>query len=243
MKSKRQSGKPTRLTLNKRIASAPTHAGKWEVALHGGSPPTAIQRLVSEAFGLVAPSPHGAEWQAKALAQVKLRFADLLLPALMKDDPRPFEELIQAMAFRRKTEVSGDEFIRRQKQNLTKQPSKKELGRRLRLAILNLQPDDLTSMRTVLRFLDGLQISYSDESHVRRVMRELDVHLLKPGDSVYFGLSEFDLNTGVPKKWQWVRKMLVARNGTVTNRGMSRKEYDDLHGCKAHHVQPAAPDK
>ena len=37
--------KAKRVTLNKQIASAPTLAKKWEVALHGGPPPTAIQRL------------------------------------------------------------------------------------------------------------------------------------------------------------------------------------------------------
>jgi hypothetical protein len=34
-----------RLTLNKQIASAPTRAKKWEIALHGGNPPTAIEQL------------------------------------------------------------------------------------------------------------------------------------------------------------------------------------------------------
>lgn len=42
--------KAKRVTLNKQIANAPTHAKKWEVALHGGPPPTAIQRLPLEAF-------------------------------------------------------------------------------------------------------------------------------------------------------------------------------------------------
>jgi hypothetical protein len=37
--------KAKRITLNKQIASAPTLAKKWEAALHGGPPPTAVQRL------------------------------------------------------------------------------------------------------------------------------------------------------------------------------------------------------
>jgi hypothetical protein len=52
--------KAKRVTLNKQIASAPTLAKKWEVALHGGPPSTAVQRLPSEAFGSNAPSAHGA---------------------------------------------------------------------------------------------------------------------------------------------------------------------------------------
>jgi len=107
-----QKGK--RVTLNKQIASAPTLAKKWEVALHGGPPPTAIQRLPSEAFGLGAPSPHGEKWRLGTIEQLKQRFVDLLLPVLMRDDARPFEELIEAMAKRRRCEVSFDEFVRRQ---------------------------------------------------------------------------------------------------------------------------------
>ncbi len=243
MKPSQRSHKRNRLTLNKQIATAPTHAKKWETALHGGNPPTAIQRLPSEAFGLHKPSPHGAEWQAKAIGQAKQRFADLLFPALMNDDPKPFEELLQAMAHRRKTEVSLDEFIRRQMEERKRKPSKKEMGRRLRLALLNLSPDDLTSMRAVLRFLDGFQTEYSDESHVRRVMRELNIHLLKLGDTVYFRFSETDLHTGNPKKWLCPRKIIVGQNGTATNFGISRKEYDELLGWKGHRVQPGAPDK
>jgi len=234
----RKSSKRKRSTLNKLIASAPTHATKWERALHAGYPPTAIQCLPSEAFGLQKPSAHGVEWQSKAIAQAKQKFAELLFPALMNDDPKPFEELLEAMAYRRKTEVSLDEFIRCQKKH-----SKKETGRRLRLALLNLSPDDLTSIPVVLNFLDSHLIEYSDESHVRRVMRELDVELLKQGDTVYFRFSEINLPTGEPKKWVCPRKIVVEQNGTAANYGMSRKDYDGLLGWKAHQVQSIASDK
>src|SRR5207244_1040839 len=144
-----QMEKTKRVTLNKQIAKAPTRARKWEVALHGGPPPTAIQRLPSEAFGLSTPSLHGAEWQSRAIEQLKGKFADLLFPALMRDDARPFEELIAAMAARRKVEVSLEEFVRRQQDLRKVRPSKKEIGRRLRLALLSLNPDDLLNIRTV----------------------------------------------------------------------------------------------
>src|ERR1041384_8123791 len=88
--AKEQKSTTKRMTLNKLIASAPTLAKKWETALHGGKPPTTIQRLPSEAFGLDTYSPHGSEWQAWAINQLKQKFTDLLFPALMKDDPEPF---------------------------------------------------------------------------------------------------------------------------------------------------------
>ena len=166
-----------------------------------------------------------------------------LFPALMKDNPQPFEELLAAMAHRRRTTVSLDEFVRRQEQASKRKPSKKEMGRRLRLTVLDLHPDDLTSMRAVLIYLGSRQVEYSDESHVRRVMRELDIHLLKPGETVFFYFSVVDLRTGQPKKWHCLRKIIVGKNGTATNYGMSRKEYDELLGCKSHRVQPIRPDK
>lgn len=197
-----------------------------------------------QAFGLQNPTPHGVEWQQKAIEQAKQRFADLLFPALMKDEPQPFEELLAAMAHRRRTTVSLDEFVRRQKQASTMKPSKKEMGRRLRLALLDLSPDDLTSIRGVLNFLARFKAEYSDESHVRRVMRELDIRLLKPGDTVFFYFSVVDRRTGQPKEWHCVRKIIVGKSGTATNYGMSRKEYDELLGCKSHCVQPPIrPDK
>jgi hypothetical protein len=238
--------KQTRLTLNKQIAAAPTRAQKWEIALHGGKPPTAIQQLPFQVIGLATPSPFGADWQTKAIEQAKKRFAELLFPALMKDDPRPFEELIQAMARRRKTTVSLDEFVRRKQLQQKMKPTKKEAGRKLRLAILNLKPDDLTSMPAALKFLDSRNVEYSDESHVRRVMREMDIHLLKPGDTVYFGFSKINLQTGAPEKWMCLRKLIVGKRGEAKNLGMSRKKYDDLLGMKAHSVSPThatSPDK
>ncbi len=124
-----------RNTLNKKIASAPTLADKWEVAGHGGKPPSAIQQLPAQAFGITNPAlSHGPEWDAKVMEQLKQRFTDLLLPALIKDDPRPFEELLEAMAHRRKTTLPLNEFIRRQSQR--GKLSKKEIGRKFRFALL-----------------------------------------------------------------------------------------------------------
>jgi hypothetical protein len=64
MGSKAQVLKRSRLTLNKQIAVAPTHAKKWEIALHGGNPPTAIStpccsRAASRAKSFL-PRPPGS---------------------------------------------------------------------------------------------------------------------------------------------------------------------------------------
>jgi len=235
--------KKVRLTLNKQIAAASTRAQKWEIALLGGRPPSAIQNLPSQAFVLRGPSLHGEDWRANAIKQTKQHFADLLFPALLNDNPKPFQELLEAMASRRKREVSLENFVGQQCEGLRKKPTKKEMGRRLRLALLNLSPDDLLSMHKVLTFLADRQIEFSDESHVRRVMRELHIHLLKHGDTVYFGWSNVDVSSGNPKRWKCVRKLTVEQNGKTTNVGLSRRQYDDLLGWKAHTVQPAISDK
>lgn len=223
-----QPTKRFRLTVNKQIAAAPTHAKKWEYALHGGKPPTSIQRLPSEAFGLQRPSAHGVEWQAKAIEQAKQRFADLLFPALMKDDPKPFEELLEAMARRRKSEVSLDEFIRRQERARHQKPSKKEIGRRLRLALLDLQPDDLLNIRTVKAALARVEQAFQkwhgfdfslapDDSKIYAVMKELNLRFLQPGDAA---------------RWicggKVVRLLQVQSDGTAKDSGMTLKQVEGL---------------
>jgi len=192
-----KSARKQRLTLRKQIAGAPTHAKKWEIALHGGEPPTAIQNLPLQSSGLDAPSPHGEEWRLNAIAQLKQRFAELLIPALMANDTRPFEELIAAMQAWRKTSVLLPEFIRRQELARKKRPSKKEIGRRLRLALLNLNPDDLLNIRTVRAALSKVEESFatwhgfdfslaSDDSKIYAVMRELKLRFLRPGDAAHW---------------------------------------------------------
>jgi len=237
--------KKKRLTLNKLIANAPTRAAKWEIALHGGFPPTKIQMLALQAVHWDFMTENLEDWQIKAKERLKQDFADLLFPALVKNDPAPFHELLEAMAkLRREITFTKDGLVIYGKR--PKPPAKKEAGRRLRQAILDLEPDDLTSMQAVLKFLDSRNVEYSDESHVRRVMREMDVHLLKSGDTVYFGFSKINLQTGGPEKWVCLRKLIVGERGETKNFGMSREKYDDLLGMKAHTVSPAqsvSPDK
>lgn len=222
--------KTKRVTLNKQIASARTLAKRWETALHGGPPPTAIQRLPLEAFGLDQPSPHGLEWQAKAIEQLKERFASLLLPALMRDDPRPFEELIEAMAKRRKTSVTLEEFVRRQDKARRVKPTKKEIGRRLRLALLSLRPDDLLNIRTVKAALakeekafqewHGFDVSLApDDPWIYAVMKQLNVTFLPPGYRA---------------RWiaggKVVRRLEIRADGTPKVSGLTLSELEALGG-------------
>lgn len=237
--------KAKRITLNKQIASAPTLAKKWEVALHGGPPPTAIQRLPSEAFGLGAPSAHGEKWRLGAIEQLKQRFVNLLLPALMRDDPRPFEELIEAMAKRRRCEVSFDEFVRRQDKARKVRPTKKEVGRRLRLALLGLRPDDLLNMRTVKAALGKVERAFQewhgfdfslapDDAKIYAVMKQLKLTFLQPGYRARW------ISGG-----KIVRRLEIRADGTPKVSGLTLSELEALGGhlCQAlvPAGKPAAP--
>jgi hypothetical protein len=237
--------KTKRVTLNKQIASAPTLAKKWEVALHGGPPPTAIQRLPLEAFGLDQTSAHGPEWQAKAIEQLKQRFADLLLPALMRDDPRPFEELIEAMAKRRRTSVSLEEFVRRQDKARKVRPTKKEIGRRLRLALLSLRPDDLLNIRTV-------KAALAKEEKAFQQWHGFDFSLAPDDAWIYAVMKQLNLTfmqRGYRARWisggKVVRTLEILHDGTPKVSGLTLGELEALggHVCQTliPTVKPAAP--
>jgi hypothetical protein len=149
----------------------------------------------------------------------------------MKDDPRPFEELIRAMAHRRKTMVSMDEFIRRQSQERCKRPTKKEMGRLFRLALLGLGPDDLLNINTVKatlakeeqrcsNFYRGFDFSfYSDDSAIYSTMKELGLRFLRPGDFA---------------RWTYggkvIRGLQLLPDGTPKVVGMTLEEVEALPG-------------
>jgi hypothetical protein len=226
--AKRASNK--RKTLNKQIASAPTLAKKWEIALHGGAPPTKIQQLASEAFGLASPSLHGPEWQSKALQQLKQKFADVLFPALVQSSTGPFEELIQAIRNRSKKQVSLNQFIQEQDRLRKLRPSKKEIGRRLRLALLSLSPDDLLNIRSVKAALGKVEQAFQkwhgfdfslapDDSKIYAVMKELNIGFLRPGDA-----ARWIFNGKV------VRILSIQADGKSKTSGMTLKQIETLGG-------------
>ena len=134
----------------------------------------------------------------------------MFFPALLNDTPKPFEELLEVMATNRReiTYAKGGVVVWGNRPRL---PRKKEQGRRLRQMILDLEPDDLVSIKAVESQLAKWAVEYSDVSHVYRVMRELKVQLLKPGDTVFFHYSPMNLQTLEPTKWQCLRKFVVGQ--------------------------------
>lgn len=178
--------------------------------------------------GLQNPCPFGEEWRLQQIAWWKQKFADLLFPALIKDDPKPFEELIAAMAYKRKTTVSIDEFIRLRNQQRKLKPTKKEVGRRLRLALLHLKPDDLLNIKTVRAALDKEQAAYqkacdsdfnlySDDSKIYAVMKELNLRFLQPGDAARWICGK-----------NVVRMLTIQPDGTPKVEGMTLEELQSL---------------
>ena len=224
-----QNEKRKRTTLNKLIASAASRADKWNIALLGGKPRTEIQNLPFFVFGLQNPSPHGEEWRLQTIEVWKKKFADLFFPALMKDDPRPFEELLEAMAHRRKTTFPIDEFVRRMNKERYGRPTKKEMGRRFRLALLSLTPDELLNIKTVKEALEKDEKRfqdfylnfdfryYADDSAIYAAMKELNLRFLQPGDRARWTCGG-----------KVVRMLEILPDGTAKESGMTLKELQKL---------------
>lgn len=75
-----------RNTLNKAIAAAPTHAQKWQRAIEGNTPATAIDKLVSSAASYWKPAPRTAQWEAEckeAYVEARNAIGKPLTPAEM----------------------------------------------------------------------------------------------------------------------------------------------------------------
>ena len=166
--------KKERMTINKQIANAPTQAKKLEIALNRGAPPTPIQRFVQGVVGLDGPLPDGVgnvwkEWQDEAIKRSQAEFVKLFFFALMRDDPRPFEELLQALADGRK-ERSG---------RAAPLSEKVEKGRRLRLALLALRPRERSDIGTVKEALRKWRAEYTDEPAIYSAMKELGLGFTK----------------------------------------------------------------
>jgi hypothetical protein len=200
-----------RKTLNKRIAAAPTFAQKWEAAIFGGRAPTPIEALAFEAASVRRPSAHGHEWQKEAINRLKAKFTELLFPALMKDDSGPFEELMEASEGCRQARGNIISYLR------GSTSIRKESGRKLRQALLTMEPEDRESIRTVMARLEKLKVEFNEERTVRRAMKELKVPLLTPGH-----ICQWIIGNKI------IRQLRVEADGTLVNEGMSRKALDDL---------------
>ena len=73
-----------RNTLNKAIAAAPTHAQKWQRAIEGNTPATAIEKLVETAASYWKAAPRTAQWEAeceKAYVEARTAIGKPLTPA------------------------------------------------------------------------------------------------------------------------------------------------------------------
>lgn len=166
--------KKERITLNKQIANARTHAQKWEIAVNGGKPPTPIQRFVQSVVGLDGPLPTNfgdgwEEWQVGAIKRAQEEFVQLFFPALMRDNPEPFEELLKALADRRKLRSGRGAPISK----------KVEKGRRLRLALLTMLPAERSDIKMVKKMLGKWRIEYTDEPAIYSTMKELGLQFTK----------------------------------------------------------------
>jgi hypothetical protein len=207
-----------RKTLNKQIAAAPTLWEKSEIAMRAGKPSLTEIQMLTFVTALQPPCPFGEKWLAQQVKGWKQKFADLLFPALVKNDIQPFEELLLAMKDQRKQHVNLATALRRQKQQGSPrkyEPSKKELGRRLRLALMFLDLDDLFNIQTVKAALDKHSNLYSDDSKIYAVMKELKIRFLQPGDAAVWRC---------PFTGQILRTLQIQPDGTPKESGMTLKE-------------------
>jgi hypothetical protein len=237
--AKQQENKRTRNTLNRLIAGAPTHEEKWQNALIGGLPPTKIQALVTHTVFLGSHTEKLTDEQSQAKERLKRDFADLLFPALVKNDPAPFNELVEAMAvLRREITFAKDGVIVFGKRPKT--PPKKEKGRRFRLALLSLDPDDLLNIQTVKAALakeyahypDGNSF-YSDDSAIYAAMEELNLRFLQPGDCARWTAGG-----------KVVRTLKILPDGTAKESGMTLAAIQALPGknCETIFSNQISPD-
>ena len=88
-----------------------------------------------------------------------------------------------------------------------------------------MEADDRQSIQTVLAFLEKCKIGDEkkglEERTIRRVMTELSISILKPGQICQW-LIEGKL----------VRELRVGSDGTLTNRGLTREKLNGLSGWK-----------
>ena len=229
MKPKKQVAKRSRATLNKQIASAPTLAEKSDIALRGGQPAFTEIQTLAWLTALQPPCRVGEEDFAKMVKSYKQKVADLLFPALVNNDIQVFEELILAMKKQRKNRLNLEAALRRPKQagiQKAHQPSKKEIGRQLRVALMFLNPDDLLNIRTVKAALEKIEGSlpdnhrlFSDDSKIYAVMKELKIRFLKPGDK-----AEWRSDGG-----KVLRQLQTLPDGTPKIVGMTLQEISQVN--------------
>jgi hypothetical protein len=213
MKSKptRKTPAKPRQTLKKLIASAPTIGEKTCLAMLGGPPLTQIEKLAFEAFPLRLPLNPGGGWRERITAQLKPHFTEILFPALAAGNVDVFKALIEAMEkakmfggsesnYHRNIKVQPPERVQpgganssdmlQLKARTKVKNVRKDDGRKLKLALLSLDNNDLQSRDTILKGLSrqGIKFSASYRArgdawrHVSRVMTDIGLQLLTESD-------------------------------------------------------------
>lgn len=118
--------------------------------------------------------------------------------------------------------------LKEQKSRPNAKPSKKEIGRMLRLALLSLDPDDLLNIQTLKEGLArqhepyeewlGFDCPlYSDDSKIYAVMKELKIRFLKPGD-----FARWTCNG------KFLRELLIQADGKPKYSGMTLQEASKI---------------
>lgn len=213
-----------RNTLNTQIAAAATLAEKSDIALRGGQPEFTEIQTLAWLTALQPPCPFGEEALAKMVVGYKQKVADLLFPALVNNDIQIFEELILEMKKQRRDRINLEKALRTSSQASApkkNKPSKKEIGRQFRLALMFLDPDDLLNIQTVKTALEKIENNlpdnyklFSDDSKIYAVMKELKIRFLQPGDK-----AEWRATTG-----QVLRQLQILSDGTPKIMGMTLQE-------------------
>ena len=193
--------------------------------MRGGLPPSKIKILAEHSVYLGSYAENLTAGQLKSKELLKRDFADLLFPALVKNDPAPFNELLEAMAkLRREITFAKNGVIVRGK--MPKTPPKKEVGRRFRDALFNLLPDDLINIQTVKTALqkagdcfvdnDG-EPFFADDSKIYHTMAEVNISFLKPGDVATWAV-----------KGKVVRVLRILSNGKPKITGMTLSDISKI---------------
>ena len=213
-----------RKTPGQAIAAAPTFAQKWKAIMDGGLPLTELEAVAFEASLFKTASAHGPQWQARAEAVLKARFADALFPALVHGDKKPFKLLCEFMGAAIRHRGNSCDYLLERNGVVT--PTKKD-RRRLKSALINISPDDRVSLSAAKAFLKRYGVEPRDDSDIWHTLQELGLPLLKPGDRAQWYV-----------KGKLVRELRVRQNGKVTNIGLTREEIAKQVRCLYRELTP-----
>ena len=169
-------------TFKQRVASAKSYAQQFELIAYGGAGPTAIEQIIFEAAMLRKPSAHGPEWQAKAEASVKARFAEALFPALRDGNKKAFKQVIEIMGAA--TRLGGNILQYALEQNKINGAMLRR-ARRLYQVLIMIPIESRMSLNAAREFLDATMPENGiDDSRLWNLLNEVNRPILKAGQRV-----------------------------------------------------------